>query len=434
MNSEAGRELRHHGILGQKWGMRRFQNPDGSLTPAGRERYGYSSKKKDSETNSRVPKSGMPANLLTTLGIVGGVTLGNIVGNAVDNRIKQYKTNKSENLSNKEKKVLENVFANRRDLQEKYAEEAQAIAEFSKAREKIPELMEGTKEYNKYFNEALEDTKNYYKREFGISDNEAEEAALEDSQLQDEMFRRYYRESNHPAVKEFREKYDKYSGIHKELSDEARSAIRNALGKDIDPIKMEIAAYEVYKMWENNDSSIKSIPKTGMNLNSVSKRISNWYNGYTTGETDSTKVSDRILKQQMERNINRNTQLQKNWDFSGPSAREERNLSKKFVKTVVKEFDNGNKTLGDLWRNGDREAYYKAAAERRNKAKRAANEYIREVAKIRLKSMGYDITNKAIDNLISKDWFKNSLWIQNTLASLGADGVKHTPKDDIIFR
>ena len=30
-----GGELYHHGIKGQKWGIRRFQNPDGSLTPAG---------------------------------------------------------------------------------------------------------------------------------------------------------------------------------------------------------------------------------------------------------------------------------------------------------------------------------------------------------------------------------------------------------------
>lgn len=32
-------ELYHHGIKGQKWGIRRFQNPDGSLTAAGRKRY-----------------------------------------------------------------------------------------------------------------------------------------------------------------------------------------------------------------------------------------------------------------------------------------------------------------------------------------------------------------------------------------------------------
>lgn len=31
--------LCHHGILGQKWGVRRFQNTDGSYTPAGKERY-----------------------------------------------------------------------------------------------------------------------------------------------------------------------------------------------------------------------------------------------------------------------------------------------------------------------------------------------------------------------------------------------------------
>lgn len=32
--------LSHHGILGQKWGVRRYQNKDGSYTEAGRERYG----------------------------------------------------------------------------------------------------------------------------------------------------------------------------------------------------------------------------------------------------------------------------------------------------------------------------------------------------------------------------------------------------------
>ena len=34
-------ELYHHGVKGMHWGVRRYQNKDGSLTPAGKKRYGY---------------------------------------------------------------------------------------------------------------------------------------------------------------------------------------------------------------------------------------------------------------------------------------------------------------------------------------------------------------------------------------------------------
>lgn len=41
--------LAHHGILGQKWGVRRYQNPDGTLTAEGREHLGLNKEKFSSD-------------------------------------------------------------------------------------------------------------------------------------------------------------------------------------------------------------------------------------------------------------------------------------------------------------------------------------------------------------------------------------------------
>lgn len=47
-------ELMHHGILGMKWGVRRYRNKDGSLTPAGKRRVqtGEIGKSSDSAVSS----------------------------------------------------------------------------------------------------------------------------------------------------------------------------------------------------------------------------------------------------------------------------------------------------------------------------------------------------------------------------------------------
>ena len=52
-------ELYHYGTKGQKWGLRRYQNKDGSLTPAGKEHYGIG--KRISNTASAIKKKLNPS-------------------------------------------------------------------------------------------------------------------------------------------------------------------------------------------------------------------------------------------------------------------------------------------------------------------------------------------------------------------------------------
>ena len=46
-------ELYHHGIKGMKWGVRRYQRPDGSYTPEGAKRYGHRTASANAEVGKR---------------------------------------------------------------------------------------------------------------------------------------------------------------------------------------------------------------------------------------------------------------------------------------------------------------------------------------------------------------------------------------------
>lgn len=66
-------ELYHHGVVGMKWGIRRYQNKDGSLTNAGKRRYGtkanfekvMAAKKAAKKANSPQAKARKKANART---------------------------------------------------------------------------------------------------------------------------------------------------------------------------------------------------------------------------------------------------------------------------------------------------------------------------------------------------------------------------------
>lgn len=64
--------LYHHGILGQKWGVRRFQNRDGTLTSEGRKRYNVdidSAKEKVKVANEQAKRARRSYNKYSLYGI-----------------------------------------------------------------------------------------------------------------------------------------------------------------------------------------------------------------------------------------------------------------------------------------------------------------------------------------------------------------------------
>ena len=67
-------ELYHHGVLGQKWGVRRYQNKDGSLTAAGRHRKGDSNNDAEQrERNVKLAKRVAAATIMTATVAAGTV-------------------------------------------------------------------------------------------------------------------------------------------------------------------------------------------------------------------------------------------------------------------------------------------------------------------------------------------------------------------------
>lgn len=72
-------ELEHYGILGMKWGVRRYQNPDGTLTQAGKKRYAGATQDQIDTSERRKAKVVKAAKTAAKAVAVGGIAALSIV-------------------------------------------------------------------------------------------------------------------------------------------------------------------------------------------------------------------------------------------------------------------------------------------------------------------------------------------------------------------
>lgn len=103
-------ELQHFGILGMKWGIRRYQNKDGSLTNAGKKRYGIPSKIKPrpdqiANDSSNGKKTKMTREHLEELRRSGAIGTNGPLVIKKNNITEESKNDKITKLREKERKI-----------------------------------------------------------------------------------------------------------------------------------------------------------------------------------------------------------------------------------------------------------------------------------------------------------------------------------------
>ena len=128
-------DLRHHGIKGQKWGVRRFQNKDGSLTPAGRKRYDESDGKEKKETTAEDYKAGLKKAQSANKALEGVRELANKADDVA------YAKKLRKDLSQMTDKELQQA-VNRLNMEERYSQVMQQRHKLERGESKVNQFLD----------------------------------------------------------------------------------------------------------------------------------------------------------------------------------------------------------------------------------------------------------------------------------------------------
>lgn len=137
-------DIRHHGVLGQKWGVRRYQNSDGTLTALGRRRLGYdgpSATRSSAQVRADVHQLVKDDSRLLNSGLKSGVETTNRLNSMVDRSVSKKKQKamskvKVNELSNKD---LQD-YITRMNLEQQYKN--LATSDISSGQSKVSSLLQ----------------------------------------------------------------------------------------------------------------------------------------------------------------------------------------------------------------------------------------------------------------------------------------------------
>ena len=90
--------LAHHGILGMKCGIRRYQNKDGSLTDTGKKRYADSESMYKSESKKTAKNGAKTISIGAASGLFANAASNALQKKSFDNFVNAGKTNKKDHI------------------------------------------------------------------------------------------------------------------------------------------------------------------------------------------------------------------------------------------------------------------------------------------------------------------------------------------------